>query len=137
VSEALCLGFNRLGVLAVLSPETRKPKEGGDADPPCFVSPSRYELTVGGRKIVGSAQRRVRKTFLQHGSMPITCDREMLARSTRMSNPALLYREMAGLAEFLASRPSLETFQGTLTGAFQDLFEIQFQRRVLPVAAAY
>src|SRR5204862_631161 len=44
VSEALCLGYNRLGVPAVLAPETRKPSSmPDDGDPPCFVSPSRYE----------------------------------------------------------------------------------------------
>ena len=66
VSEALCLGYNNLGVPAVLAPDTRKPEmpamftRGGD--PPCFVSPSRYELMVGGRKIVGSAQRRMARS---------------------------------------------------------------------------
>ena len=34
---------------------------------------------VDGRKIAGSAQRRVRRSFLQHGSMPITCNRQALA----------------------------------------------------------
>src|SRR6267142_193746 len=56
VSEALCLGFNRLGIPAVLAPDTRKPNSKDvDADPPCFISTSRYELMVDGRKIVGSA----------------------------------------------------------------------------------
>src|SRR5262245_46706407 len=42
VSEALCLGYNRLGVPAVLAPDTRKPVPLiDDGDPPCFVSPSR------------------------------------------------------------------------------------------------
>src|SRR5688572_26047451 len=75
VSEALCLGYNTLGIPAVLAPDTRKPSPmADDADPPCFLSTSRYELMVNGRKIVGSAQRRVQHSFLQHGSMPITCD---------------------------------------------------------------
>ena len=61
VSEALCGAFQRLGLAARLVPETRKPPVSRNgADPPCFLSPSRYELTVEGRKIVGSAQRRVR-----------------------------------------------------------------------------
>src|SRR5438093_10343456 len=60
VSEALCLGYNRLGVPAVLAPDTRK-APSMNSDPPCFLSPSRYELTVRGRKIVGSAQRRLRR----------------------------------------------------------------------------
>src|SRR5882672_8700719 len=45
VSEALCLGYTRLGVPAVLAPDTRKttPVSNG-GDPPCFLSPARYEL---------------------------------------------------------------------------------------------
>lgn len=45
---------------------------------PCFASSSRYEVTVGGRKLIGSAQRRFslpsaegrRCSFIQHGSIP-------------------------------------------------------------------
>src|SRR6187399_495983 len=85
VSEALCDAYVRVGVRAVLAPETRKvPTPRNGSDPPCFVSPSRYELTVDGRKVVGSAQRRIKNSFLQHGSMPITCDREALAQATGM-----------------------------------------------------
>jgi len=131
VSEALCEGFRRLGVPAVLAPETRHGAphpQGGDL--PCFMSSSRYELTVGGRKIVGSAQRRLRRSFLQHGSMPISCDREKLARVTRMPDSAPLYREMAGLQEFLSSRPPLGELTNALVGGFQDRFGIDFKRRV-------
>jgi lipoyl(octanoyl) transferase len=37
----------------------------------CFASTSRLELTWSGRKLVGSAQRRGRSGFVQHGSMPL------------------------------------------------------------------
>ena len=64
VSEALCLGYKCLGLPAVLAPDTRKAKAlTNGSDPPCFLSTSRYELMIEGRKIVGSAQRRVRSTF--------------------------------------------------------------------------
>ena len=131
VSEALCEGFNRLGIPAVLAPETRRvPTAINGVDLPCFVSPSRYELTVKGRKIVGSAQRRLRRSFLQHGSMPIQCDREKLARATRMADSSLLYDEMAGLAEFLPERPSIERLTEVLIAGFQTRFGIEFQPRV-------
>jgi lipoate-protein ligase A len=35
----------------------------------CFTSSARYELTIGGRKLVGSAQRDFGKVLLQHGSI--------------------------------------------------------------------
>jgi lipoate-protein ligase A len=84
---------------------------------------------VQGRKIVGSAQRRVRRSFLQHGSMPITCDFEALARATRMSETSFLEREMAGVAEFLSVRPSIAELRGSFVRAFKDYFSIEFQER--------
>ncbi|NIN63906.1 MAG: hypothetical protein GTO63_04160, partial [Anaerolineae bacterium] len=42
--------------------------------------PASYELLVQGRKVLGSAQRRTRKAFLQHGSLPLTMDLALLYR---------------------------------------------------------
>ena len=130
VSEALCQAFHRLGVDAVLACDTRKPNNSDfQMDPPCFVSTSRYELMVNGRKIVGSAQRRLRRSFLQHGSMPITCDPEKLARTTRVADASLLRQEMAGITEFLPERPTMTTLTNAMVGAFQDYFQIEFRSR--------
>jgi lipoyl(octanoyl) transferase len=130
VSEALCRGYQSLGVAAILAPDTKKVAGfANGADLPCFMSPARYELMVEGRKIVGSAQRRVRNAFLQHGSMPITCNREVLARATRLEDPSFLDREMAGIAEFLPERPTIEQLTGIFTRAFQDSFSIEFRIR--------
>jgi len=126
VSEALCDAFRRIGAPAVLAPDTRKiPLQANGADPPCFLSASRYEITASGRKIAGSAQRRLRKSFLQHGSMPITCNRETLARATRMTDAAPLYQEMAGLSEFLPSRPSFAELTDALIAAFERRFGVR------------
>ena len=38
---------------------------------PCFASLARWEVKCGGRKLIGSAQRRVRGALLQHGSLLI------------------------------------------------------------------
>ena len=131
VSEALCDAFNAVGVPATLAPETRRtPQPSSGSDLPCFMSPARYELTVQGRKIVGSAQRRLRRSFLQHGSMPIRCDREKLARVTRMPDAGPLYEEMAGLEEFLPQRPSIAELTNALVGSFQNRFAIEFRQRV-------
>ena len=45
-------------------------------DPSCFSSPSWYEIVVHGKKIAGSAQRRLSGAFLQHGSILIAYDPE-------------------------------------------------------------
>jgi lipoate-protein ligase A len=54
-------------------------KDGHDADqetanPVCFETPSAYEITVEGKKLIGSAQARRKEGVLQHGSLPLTGD---------------------------------------------------------------
>ncbi len=50
----------------------------GQRSPACFAALSRYELSATGRKLVGSAQKRRRHALLQHGSIPLTLDRQRL-----------------------------------------------------------
>jgi lipoate-protein ligase A len=47
---------------------------------PCFAYPARDEIEIDGRKIVGSAQKRVGSRFLQHGSIPLQDDEDLLKR---------------------------------------------------------
>jgi len=76
ISNALTAALRALGVDAAVVGGRPAPCIGGHAGPtgdafaqPCLVSVSRYEITAGGRKIAGSAQRRTRGAFLQHGSI--------------------------------------------------------------------
>jgi lipoyl(octanoyl) transferase len=43
-------------------------------NPVCFEVPSNYEITVHGKKIIGSAQARRKEGVLQHGSLPLFGD---------------------------------------------------------------
>ena len=58
----------------------------------CFSAPSWYEITVEGKKICGSAQKRGGGVLLQHGSILIEHDAEMLAEvlSSKKGTQALL-----------------------------------------------
>ena len=46
----------------------------GLRSPVCFELPSDYEITVGQRKLCGSAQMRIRDGILQHGTLPLSGD---------------------------------------------------------------
>lgn len=72
LSEGLLAGLHRLGVGAVQA--TRHKKPAADPAAVCFETPSDYEITVGGRKLVGSAQWRARGGVLQHGTLPLHGD---------------------------------------------------------------
>lgn len=62
-----------LGVPADLSPGSPRgvgrPRAAQGAAAPCFASSARHELTLGGRKLAGIAQRTVRGALLQQGSL--------------------------------------------------------------------
>ena len=72
LSGGLMAGLQHLG----LQPYSEKAAAGATRDmgPVCFEVPSHYEITVGGRKLVGSAQVRKLQVVLQHGTLPLAGD---------------------------------------------------------------
>lgn len=78
ISRALYLALQALG-LAVEIHQGRDPL--AFQQPVCFQNPSDFEITAGGKKIIGSAQARKKGGLLQHGSLPLTGD---LARITEV-----------------------------------------------------
>jgi len=82
IARALESGLRTFGVAAVArdrgsAPDPRRPA-GGAA---CFATTMTHEIVVAGRKLVGSAQLRRRRAFLQHGSILLRSDPERLARA--------------------------------------------------------
>ncbi|HYA85487.1 MAG TPA: lipoate--protein ligase family protein [Nitrospirota bacterium] len=77
IAEGLLRGLKNLGISAeIVSRSSRHAHlvETHAKDPACFSSPSWYEIVVNGKKIIGSAQRRLSSAFLQHGSILIDYD---------------------------------------------------------------
>ena len=118
-------------------------KAGPDANhaspnPICFEVPSAYEITVLGKKLIGSAQARRKEGVLQHGSLPLVGD---LARIT----DALFFRDDAGRHEaaerLLARATTVESALGCMISwddaarafkhAFEEKLGLCFERGVL------
>jgi len=66
INEALLAFLRELGIEADVSEGEPREEMRGLV---CFKSAGRHEVHVGGRKIIGSAQRRRGDVFLQHGSI--------------------------------------------------------------------
>ena len=79
LSEALVAGLHHLGLM----PERAKPiyQDRGALGAACFDGPAGYEITVGGRKLIGSAQMRRQGLVLQHGALPLEGDIARIAQA--------------------------------------------------------
>ncbi|MFX0559938.1 biotin/lipoate A/B protein ligase family protein [Tepidibacillus infernus] len=81
ISLGLLEGFKQLGLHAYFSvPETKEEldKLKNPRSSVCFDAPSWYELVVEGRKVAGSAQTRQKGVILQHGSILLDLDEDIL-----------------------------------------------------------
>jgi lipoate-protein ligase A len=86
IATGLLAGLKGLGIPAeMVSHGGRHAALVNKADncPSCFSSPSWYEIVVNGKKIIGSAQRRLSHAFLQHGSILIDYDPTLEAEVIR------------------------------------------------------
>lgn len=124
ISSCLVKGLNSLGLDASLAPSVkRRVKKSPSA---CFISPSHYEITVSGNKLVGSAQRRGDGAFIQHGSILTEFDRErleiLLPRSGRVEGVTSISEHLpVGLGELTSS----------LVSGFEEVLGITFSEGAL------
>ncbi len=62
-------------------------EDRGEAGPACFDGPSDYEITLGQRKLIGSAQMRKKGIVLQHGALPLWGDITRVAEALAFDLP--------------------------------------------------
>lgn len=125
LSKALLESLRILG----LSPEANEQTQNGDStkpNPVCFEVPSNYEITVKGKKLIGSAQARRKSGILQHGALPLTGDLTRIIRALRFTDDA---SEMSAKQRLLAHATTVEKELGSApewreaSAAFQKAFQ--------------
>jgi lipoate-protein ligase A len=108
LSRGLVAGLSLLGVPAIQAEYQRNENTNGFSSA-CFDVPSHYEVTVDGKKLVGSAQVRRQGVLLQHGTLPLYGDITRLVDYLRLDSDA----EREALRRKLAQRAAtLETALG-------------------------
>lgn len=131
ISRGLLRALQHIG----LSPKSEHQGDGlkdKKKGPVCFEVPSHYEITVGERKLIGSAQVRRKEGILQHGTLPLygdvarICD--ALAFDTIEDREAqkITVRERAlALGDVMESPPSWETAALAVERGFCEEFDLQ------------
>jgi lipoate-protein ligase A len=85
----------------------------------CFARSFGYEAVVGGRKLMGSAQRRSGSALLQQGSLLVGPGHERLGRYLQGGDPdGALARGAVTLSELLGRRPDPQPFRDALARVF-------------------
>lgn len=128
LSQGLLAGLRILGAQPELAAGERDPRrqDPGGFHTACFDSTSAYELTVDGRKVAGSAQTRMGGVILQHGSIPLELDVELLFSLMRVPEGArdrLMARfrsRAAGLREVLGRPVSFEEARDAFVRGFAE-----------------
>jgi lipoate-protein ligase A len=105
-----------------------KADASGQTNPVCFEVPSTYEITVDGKKLIGSAQARRKEGVLQHGSLPLTGDLTRICQALVFPDEAARETAMDRLlarATTVASALGQEVDWDTAAQAFVRAFEAQ------------
>jgi lipoate-protein ligase A len=123
VAEILRRAVSALGASAELSRKTPavRPRAADFRTRACFAASSRYELLVDGRKVAGSAQCRLKRSFLQHGSIPLEVDYRLMSLVLGCEE-AYLRRQMISLDEACRRRVAFEEAAEAVAVSFLEVF---------------
>ncbi len=142
LSQALLFAVRELGLQVEVKEQVAQAAVlgGGDAagskvNPVCFEVPSTYEITVNGKKLIGSAQARKKEGVLQHGSLPLAGDLTRICdalvfedESAREKAKERLLARAATVESVLGVEKDWETAAQAFVGGFEAELGILFER---------
>lgn len=133
LAQALLFAVRELG-LPVEMKEASRTESATYVNPVCFEVPSTYEITVNGKKLIGSAQARKREGVLQHGSLPLTGDLTRICQALAFKDESARENAMQRLlarattVESVGVETDWETAAQTVVKGFEAQLGIRFQR---------
>ena len=122
IARALARGLRTLGAPVDI---VERRREYGPVPAFCFARTGTYELELDGRKIVGSAQRRHGKSFLQHGSILLGIDAPRVAAIFPATADPVA--SVATLERALGRRPDWDACVTAIADAFEAEHAIELR----------
>ena len=133
LSMALLGALRLLGLPA--EAQAKSPENTNGTNPVCFEVPSDYEISVDGRKLVGSAQARRREGLLQHGSLPLFGDHTRLVQALCFRNgdsQEAAARRLASRATTVEAILGRRIAWGEAAESFRIAFEQVLNLKLIP-----
>jgi lipoyl(octanoyl) transferase len=118
------LGLDQSSILLESTPAATAAEAPESRLPQCFVTVSRYEISRHSKKIIGSAQKRSRDRFLQHGSILLDFDIRLQQGCVRLP-AADIESRIAPLNRLLGRQLSFDEIARSLTSAFASTFDVR------------
>jgi lipoyl(octanoyl) transferase len=139
LSFGLLRGLEKLGVQAEQAgkEEVSASRQVARGGPVCFDTPSRYEITWQGKKLIGSAQLRRKKMVLQHGTLPLYGDLNRIIETLQFSpeerdqQRRLLPERAVTLAQALGRTLSFSEVIEALAQGFAEQFNLTLKEAAL------
>lgn len=135
LAQAILAALQTLHLSAEALPHPTQPTDKKKQEPVCFEVPSNYEITVNGKKLVGSAQARKVIGVLQHGTLPLHGDITRITQALSFPDEAARARaarrvlERAATVE--ASTGKIVSWQAAAE-AFRAAFETTLKLALTP-----
>ena len=134
LAQALMYAIRELGLPVEMKEHITEPATL-NLNPVCFEVPSTYEITVNGKKLIGSAQARKKVGVLQHGSLPLKGDLTRICQALKFKDESArenAAQRLLARATTVESIIRVETDRETAAQSFVKGFETQlgihFQR---------
>ncbi|MEZ0395007.1 MAG: biotin/lipoate A/B protein ligase family protein [Anaerolineales bacterium] len=141
LAAAILRALHILGLPAEMQDQHVPAPASVNTNPVCFEVPSIYEITVGGKKLVGSAQARRREGVLQHGTLPLTGDLTRILQvlvfpdeESRSRAAARLLQRATTVEGFLGRKVSWDGAVQAFVTAFGEVLSIDFRAGELSAA---
>jgi lipoate-protein ligase A len=133
LSFGLVSALNKLGLVVNADKIYPNTMTSGSVSPVCFEAPSNYEITVAGKKLIGSAQARRNGALLQHGSLPLFGDLGRITKALQFESIDIqqasqekLFLHAATLETVLGKRIDWETAAQAFRSGFSEALNIEF-----------
>ena len=133
LSSAILAALQHIG-LGVKALPKEKEETGAQPEPICFEIPSNYEITIHGKKLVGSAQSRRIGGVLQHGTLPLTGDLTRITqalvfpdKAARKTAGERLLQRAATIESSLGSAISWDQAAETFIAGFETVLYLDLQ----------
>ncbi|XKF67511.1 lipoate--protein ligase family protein [Virgibacillus necropolis] len=132
LSKGILKGYKNLGIPADY---TIQEKSSTRTDV-CFEQPAFYEMVVDGKKICGNAQTRKQGVLLQHGSIPMSMNKDMLFDLFRFPTEKIREKKRKAFSEKAITINEITKKRHTyddLREAFRKGFQTELHMDLVPL----